>query len=131
MAISALFAFLRKKLQRTCNLMIQIKWCWFKIQKYSYLAKLWPKNGAHAHVWAYFFGHYSAIFGPIGLKFVKGAWETIIYRLMMRYSSYGASFSLLGRLLRENWRDHNAHPLRSGASKPDRKVGPQRRTPPV
>ena len=37
-----------------------------------------------------FFGHHSAIFGLIGLTFFMGAQETIIYRLMMRNTSYGA-----------------------------------------
>ena len=32
------------------------------IQKYSYLTKKWPKNTAHAHIWACVFGHNSAIF---------------------------------------------------------------------
>ena len=30
------------ELQKTCNLMVQIKWCWFH-SKYLYLAKLWAK----------------------------------------------------------------------------------------
>ena len=43
------------------------------IQKYLYLAKLRPKNRAHAHIWAYVFGHNSAISGPIGLEFFYGS----------------------------------------------------------
>ena len=31
-----------------------------------------------------FFGYYSAIFWPIGLKFFVGTQETIIYRLLVR-----------------------------------------------
>ena len=55
----------------------------------------WPKNGAHAHIWAYAFFHNSAISGPIGLKFFMGVQDTIIYRLVMRNLSYNAYFSVL------------------------------------
>ena len=42
-----------------------------------------------------FFGHNSSISEPIGLKFLMGVQETIIYRLVMRNISYGAYFSFL------------------------------------
>ena len=43
------------------------------------------------------YGHNPAIlnFSPIGLKFFMGTQETIIYRLVMRSSSYDAYFSFL------------------------------------
>ena len=38
------------KLQRTCNLIVKIElWCWFPSKN------IWPKDGAHAHIWAYVF----------------------------------------------------------------------------
>ena len=43
---------------------------------------IWPKNGTHAHIWAYFFGHNWAISWPIGLKiFVSSGDIKIIYWL--------------------------------------------------
>ena len=36
-----------------------------------------------------FFGHNSAIFGPIGLKFFMGTQGTIIYRLLLRNQCFG------------------------------------------
>ena len=42
-----------------------------------------------------FFGHNSAILGPIGLKIYMGTQETIIYRLVVRNQSYEAYFSVL------------------------------------
>ena len=42
-----------------------------------------------------FFGHNSAICWLIGLKFSMGSQETIIYRLVVRNSSYDAYFSFL------------------------------------
>ena len=65
---------------------------WYKsnedfIQNYPYLAKLWPKNGTHAHTWTY-------IFWPTGLKIFMELrrWLMIIYRLMVRNSSYDLRF---------------------------------------
>ena len=40
----------------------------------------------HGHT---FFGHNSAIFGPIGLKFFMGTQGTIIYRLLLRNQCFG------------------------------------------
>ena len=42
------------------------------------------QGGAYVHIWAYVFGHNSAIFEPIGLKLFVGAQETIIYRLLRK-----------------------------------------------
>ena len=96
---------------------IQFVIYWYKsnnvgfIKKYSYFAKLWPKNGTNAHIWAY------------GLKIFMGTQETIIYRLVVWNPSYDAYFSVLiflGHLLRGN--GHQARPFWFGASKPDQKV---------
>ena len=52
---------------------------------------IWPKM-ARMSIFGYmFFGHNSAIFGPIEL----GTQETIIYRLVVRNLSYDAYFSFL------------------------------------
>ena len=68
-----------------------------------------------------FFGHKSAIFSRIQ--------ETIIYRLVLINPSYEANISFLifwatfgGKMGVASV--HHAHPLWSGASKPDQKVGP-------
>ena len=56
-----------------------------------------------------FFGCNSAISGPIGLKYLMGVQETMIYRLVMRNLSYDAFiFDFLGHFLRENGRAPNS-----------------------
>ena len=81
-------------LQRTCNLRVQIKWCWFNYKMFIFgqvMAKKWrscPYLGIC-------FGLNSVIFVPIGLKFFMGAQKTIIYRLVMRNPSFDAYFSFL------------------------------------
>ena len=83
------------------------------------------KSGMHAHIWAYVFGHNSAIFGPIGLKrrelrrLLSIDWWWQIQVMMLSFH-----FWILGNFWRENGRVHHARPLCSGASKPDLKVGP-------
>ena len=65
------------------------------VEKYQYLAKKWAKNGKHAHIWAQTLsGNNLVIFWPIVLKFFVGAQETIIYRLVMRISSYYPHFMI-------------------------------------
>ena len=70
---------------------------------------IWPSYGqkmARMPIFGLsFFGHNSAISGPIGLKVFKGVQETIIYRLVMRNLSYDAYFSVLffGPLLAGKW----------------------------
>ena len=56
-----------------------------------------------------------------------GTQETIIYRLVVRNTSFDAYFSDLiffGHFWLENGRGHHARPKWSKASKPDQKVGP-------
>ena len=60
---------------------------WFHL-KILIFCQVMAKIGAHAHFWAYRFGNYSAIFGPIGLKFFMATQEAIIYRLVVRNLSY-------------------------------------------
>ena len=62
----------------------------------------WPSYGqkmVHMPIFGHtFFGHYSAISGPIGLKYFMGVQDTIIYRLVMRIEKsklYNAYFSVL------------------------------------
>ena len=74
------------ELQRTCNLIVQIKWWWFhsKIFIFGQIMTIkWCSKCMHI-----FFGH----FWPIVLKFLMGAQETINYRLLIRNPSYDAYF---------------------------------------
>ena len=57
-----------------------------------------------------FFGHNSAILRSWGLKFLMGAQETIIYRLVVRNPSYYAYFWFLATFLPENERGYHAPP---------------------
>ena len=55
-----------------------------------------PKDSTHAHNWVSFFGYNSAIYWPIGVKFILGTQETlIIYQLVMINPGYVAYFSFL------------------------------------
>ena len=51
-----------------------------------------PKNPNYSIYGHTFFGHNSAIFWPIGLKFFVGTNETIIYWLLVRNQCYTAQF---------------------------------------
>ena len=57
---------------------------------------IWLRNGqkmARMPIFGHtFFGHNSAIFGPIGLKIGMRTQETVIYRLVVKFFSYDAYF---------------------------------------
>ena len=78
--------------------------------------RIWPKytqKMEHIPIFEHMiFGHNSAFFWPIGLKYFMGAQETIIYRLVMRKSTYDTYFSVLifGPLLAGNGRGHLLRP---------------------
>ena len=82
------------------------------------------KNGAHAHICAYVFGHFGANWAESFLWEPKRPLSLDCWTLV-RNPSYDAYFSVLiflGHFWRENGRSH--HPLWFGASKPDQNVGP-------
>ena len=55
--------------------------------------RIWPNNYGQKRR-AYFLSHNSAIFEPIGLKFLIWVQETMINRLVIRNPSYDAYFSV-------------------------------------
>ena len=79
------------------------------------MAKLWPKNGAHTHIWHKFFGYNSAICGLIGLKFFMGTEATIIYRFVMKNLNY----NFIDHFWRENGRGQLNILARNGLGPPN------------
>ena len=59
---------------------------------------IWPKNGAHAHIWAY-------IFWPIGLIFFGNSGD-YYQSISVRNPSYDAYFLFFGHFWREHGRGH-------------------------
>ena len=48
------WGFLSYKLQRTCNVMVKLKWCWFH-SKVFILGQVMVKKWCDAHIWTYCF----------------------------------------------------------------------------
>ena len=115
------------KLQRTCNLMVQIEWCWF----HSKILILWPLlfisrgfldkdytlvSFKNIDIWLKygqkmvrmsifghtFFGHNSAISGPIGLYIIVFEEYWLVYILIKnQYSIDGVRLCFLKNYLIE------------------------------
>ena len=78
--------------RRVCNLVVLVEWTWS-----HWRVLIFGRDGPQSINFSILcghalFGHDSAIFFPIGLKFLRVTQETIIYRLVMRNHDFDAFF---------------------------------------
>ena len=92
---------LSSKLQRICNSIVRIKWCWFHLKKNHIL----PSYGQKWHACPYLGIRFCGYFWTNWTDIFMGAQENIINRLMMINPSYDACFLFLiiGSLLVGKW----------------------------